>query len=96
MVVLKLLGLLLIILALMALGADGLKSLELGHIEIRSLAQLRTLLLPDLYTSFIGWSNSALPAGVVTVRDAVFGFPAWAVLGVLGIVIAGLVRLADR
>ena len=96
MVVLKLLGLLLIILALMALGADGLRSLELGHIEIRSLAQVWTLLLPDLYTSFIGWSNSAFPTGLITVRDAVFGFPAWAVLGVLGIVIAGLVRLADR
>lgn len=96
MVVLKLLGLLLIILALMALGADGLRSLELGHIETRSLAQLWTLLLPDVYSSFTGWSTSSFPAGLITVRDAVLGFPAWAVLGVLGIVIAGLVRLADR
>jgi len=96
MVVIKLLGLLLIILALMALGADGLRSLEQGQIEIRSLSQLWTLLLPDLYASFTSWSASALPAGMVTARDAVLSFPAWAVLGILGIVIAGLVRLADR
>jgi hypothetical protein len=94
MVVLKLLGLIFIILALMALGADGLRSLELGQIEIRSLTDVWTLLLPGSYESFVNWGS--FPTSLVSARNAVLGFPAWAVLGVVGIVIAGFVRVIDR
>ena len=95
MFIFRLLGLLLITLALMALGADALKSLEAGAIEIRSLASLWSLINEASYTGFTGWVSSTVPA-VSNPLATVLSYPAWAVLGVVGIVIAGLIRLVRR
>lgn len=95
MFIFRLLGLLLITLALMALGADALKSLEAGAIEIRSLASLWSLINEASYTGFTGWVSSTVPA-VSNPLATVLSYPAWAVLGVIGIVIAGLIRLFRR
>jgi len=95
MFIFRLLGLLLITLALMALGADALKSLEAGAIEIRSLASLWSLINEASYTGFTGWVSSTVPAASNPLTT-VLSYPAWAVLGVIGIVIAGLIRLFRR
>jgi len=95
MFIFRLLGLLLITLALMALGADALKSLEAGAIEIRSLASLWSLINEASYTGFTGWVSSTVPAASNPLAT-VLSYPAWAVLGVIGIVIAGLIRLFRR
>ena len=95
MFVFRLIGLLLITLALMALGADVLKSLEAGAIEIRSLASLWSLVHEASYAGFTGWVSSTVPAAA-NLLTTVLSYPAWAVLGVIGIVIAGLIRLFRR
>ena len=95
MFIFRLIGLLLITLALMALGADALKSLEAGAIEIRSLASLWSLIHEASYVGFTGWVSSTVPAAANPVTT-VLSYPAWAVLGVVGIVIAGLIRLFRR
>jgi hypothetical protein len=91
----RLLGLLLITLALMALGADALKSIEAGALEIRSLSALWSLVHQASYDGFTGWVSSTVPA-VSGPLTTVMSYPAWAVLGVIGIVIAGLIRLVRR
>ena len=95
MFIFRLIGLLLITLALMALGADALKSLEAGAIEIRSLASLWSLVHEASYAGFTGWVSSTLPAASSPLTT-VLSYPAWAVLGVVGIIIAGLIRLFRR
>jgi hypothetical protein len=91
MVLFRLVGLLLITVALMALGADAMRSLEAGHIQIRSLSEVWSLVNPSSYDGFTAWSTAHVPG---TVLPMVMGYPAWAVLGVIGIVIAGLIRAA--
>ncbi|MGB3809136.1 MAG: hypothetical protein WA943_03510 [Parvibaculum sp.] len=91
----RLIGLLLITLALMALGADALQSLEAGAIKIRSLAEIWGLVHQHSLDAFTGWVAATVPAasGPLT---TVIGYPAWAVLGVIGIVLAALIRLTRR
>ena len=92
MVLFRLIGLLLITLALMALGSDALRSLESGQVEIRSFAELWALLDKASLDAFLTWVTAH--AGAISgPLDTVFSYPAWAVLGVAGIVIAGLIRV---
>lgn len=88
----RIIGLLLITLALMALGSDALRSIEAGKVEIRSLAELWALLSQTSLDSFLAWV-AAHAAAVSGPLNTVFSYPAWAVLGVVGIVIAGLIRV---
>ena len=97
MIVFRLLGLILIAGALMVFGADALRSLESGEVGINSFAQVWALLDERLGAAsldgFKAWAEAALPPaawdpGVVSVLS----YPAWAVLGVLGIIIALIFR----
>ncbi|WP_027838411.1 hypothetical protein [Pyruvatibacter mobilis] len=97
MIVFRLIGLVFIAGALMVFGADVLRSLESGEVGINSFAQVWALLDQRLGTTslegFKAWAESTLPAaawdpGVVSVLS----YPAWAVLGVIGIVIALIFR----
>ena len=97
MIVFRLLGLILIAGALMVFGADALRSLESGEVGINSFAQVWALLDERLGAAsldgFKAWAEATLPPaawdpGVVSV----LGYPAWAVLGVLGIIIALIFR----
>jgi hypothetical protein len=92
MVLFRLIGLLLITLALMALGSDALRSLEAGKVQVRSLAELWGLLNQSSLDTFTGWVSAHAPAVSAPLATG-FSYPAWAVLGVIGIVIAGLIRL---
>jgi hypothetical protein len=91
----RLLGLLLITLALMALGADALRSLEAGSVQIRSLAALWALIHQASFDGFTSWVAATVPA-VSGPLATVMGYPAWAVLGVIGIVLAAIIRVARR
>jgi len=91
----RLIGLLLITLALMALGADALRSLEAGAVQIRSLATLWTLIHQASFDGFTGWVAATVPA-VSGPLTTVMSYPAWAVLGMIGIVLAAIIRLTRR
>jgi hypothetical protein len=91
----RLLGLLLITLALMALGADALRSLEAGSLQIRSLSALWALVHQASFDGFTGWVAATVPA-VSGPLTTVMSYPAWAVLGVIGIVLAAIIRVARR
>ncbi|MGB5949160.1 MAG: hypothetical protein WBG82_07550 [Parvibaculum sp.] len=93
MVLFRLIGLLLITVALMALGSDALRSLEAGKVQVRSLSELWGLLNQSSFDTVTGWVTANVPvvSGPLTTGLA---YPSWAVLGVIGIVIAGLVRLS--
>ncbi|MDO9126131.1 hypothetical protein [Parvibaculum sp.] len=96
MVVFRLIGLLFIIAALMALGSDALLSLEKSEVTMRSFAELWALVNQSSYDAVAGWVSSGAPEGLVGPINTVFTYPAWAVLGVIGIVLAGLLALLRR
>lgn len=95
MILFRLIGLLLITLALMALGSDALRSIEAGSVQIRSLSELWGLLDQSSLDGFTGWIAAHAPA-VSAPLASCLSYPGWAVLGVIGIVIAGLLRLFRR
>ena len=92
MIVLRLLGLFLIVLALMLLGADVVSTLEKnGDIVIRSLDQILLLLGIDS----VPWFQRSLGAQFARVVAVVFSWPGWAVLGVPGVLL-GMLAAAPR
>lgn len=95
MVIFRLLGLVFILAALMALGSDAMRSLEAQTVEIRSLGEFWTLLHASSYESFTGWIGN-MSASMSDPVMAVMGFPSWAVLGAAGIIIAGLIAIGNR
>ncbi len=96
MVVFRLIGLLFIVAALMALGSDALLSLENGEVTMRSFSELWALIHEGSRDAFTSWADSGAPEGLKGPIDTVMGFPAWGVLGVIGIVLAGLIALLRR
>lgn len=96
MIVVRVIGLVLIIVALMALGSDALRSLEAGEVVIRSTSDLWTLLNPGSHDAFMGWVQDGAPEGAVSPIETVMSYPAWAVVGVLGVVVAAIAALFGR
>ena len=96
MFVLRLIGLLFIITALMALGSDALLSLEAREVTTRSFADLWGMLHEGSRDGFTAFAGENAPEGVQGPLAATMAFPAWGVLGIIGIVIAGLAALLRR
>jgi hypothetical protein len=97
-VVLRLLSLILVVSALMLLGADIVTSLENGgKIMVRSLDQVWALFDKSAVDAFHAWCDHHLPAFLAHGVAALFGLPAWAATGVPGIILAFLFgrRVAD-
>ena len=95
---LRLLSLILIVLALMLLGADVLTSLEKGgEITVRSIDQVWTIVYAAGDTGFKAWLGHTLPTMVAGWVEAVLRLPGWVVFGVLGVILAFLFgrRVAD-
>jgi hypothetical protein len=87
MVILRLLALIFIVVALMLLGADAVTTLEKGGaIMLRSLATDLALVHGDPSM----WVQMALPASIANVLMIGLGFPGWAVIGVLGVLLAAI------
>jgi len=97
-VVLRLISLILVVAALMLLGADAVTSLENGgKITVRSLDQVWGLFDHGGNEAFHAWCNAHLWAFLTKGVNAVTGLPGWAATGVPGIILAFLFgrRTAD-
>jgi len=90
-VILRLISLVLVVAALMLLGADAVSSLENGgKIIVRSLDQVWVLFDKPGNEQFHAWLVRHLPALLARGIEAMFTLPGWAATGVPGIVLAFL------
>ena len=90
-VALRFLSLILIVAALMLLGGDLISSLEKGGmLHAHSLREVWMLFNRNSETAFDAWMQRALPAFAERWIDSILGLWAWAVLGVVGVVLAFL------
>jgi hypothetical protein len=85
-----LLSLILIVAALMLLGADLITTLETRHFTVRSLAVVWGLIDKGGPDAFQAWANRALPGMIAGWMKTVLGLYSWAVLGLIGVVLAFL------
>ena len=95
---LRLVGLILVVLGLMLMGADLITSLEKGgQITVRSLDQVWHLVSPTSDAAFKAWVNHTLPTWLAGLVGTVLGFWSWAVLGLPGVALSFLFgrRVAD-
>ena len=98
-VILRLVSLILVVAALMLLGADAISSLENGgKIIVRSLDQVWTLFDKPGVEAFHTWLDRHLPAVLAHAIAAIFTLPGWAATGVPGAVLAFLFgrRVTER
>jgi hypothetical protein len=90
-VILRLISLILVVAALMLLGADIITSLENGgKITVRSLDMVWGVLNKSGITAFHAWCDRHLPAFLAHGIWTATGLPGWAVTGVPGIILAFL------
>lgn len=83
-------SLILIVAALMLLGADIVTSLEKGEVTVRTIDQVWALLCKDSLVAFKSWIGATLPPFLAGWVYRLLGMWAWGVVGVLGIVLAFL------
>jgi hypothetical protein len=87
-VAMRLISLVLILLALMLLGADTVSSLEKGgEITVRSLDTVWGVIDANGLTHFKSWVQRDLPFLAQTVYSSL-ALPGWAVAGVIGVILA--------
>jgi hypothetical protein len=90
-VVLRFISLILIVLALLLLGADIITSLEKGgQITVRSIEQVWGLFSKGGVVSFKAWLEHTLPVPLPSWIEAVLRIPAWGLSGVIGVFLAFL------
>jgi hypothetical protein len=90
-VVLRFISLILIVLALLLLGADIVTSLEKGgQITVRSIEQVWGLFSKGGVVSFKTWLEHTLPVPLPGWIEAVLRIPAWGLSGVIGVFLAFL------
>lgn len=88
-VVMRLISLVLVVAALMLLGADGITSLEHhGQIAVRSLGTVWALFDKSAVEAFAGWNAAHLPAFLARAVAGLLALPGWAVTGVIGVILA--------
>ena len=84
----RLISLILIVTALMLLGADAVTSLERGgELTVRSLGTIWALLDPAHLGQFKSWVQNRLP-GMAQGVYSFLALPGWAATGVLGVILA--------
>lgn len=97
-VALRFISLILIVLALMLLGADVITSLEKGgQITPRSIEQVWAMISPSGVAGFKAWLEHSLPSPVPGWIEALLRIWGWAITGVIGVILAFLFgrRVAD-
>jgi hypothetical protein len=88
---LRFVSLVLIVIALVLLGADMVASLQKGgQIAVRSIEQVWRFLGPSSIAAAKAWVEHALPSPLPDWFYSVLALPAWALTGVLGVVVAFL------
>ncbi len=86
---LRFISLILIVAALMLLGADVISSLEKGGgWTVRSIEQIWALFGKSSETAFNAWLQHALPVPLARWIGSMLSVPAWALSGVLGVILA--------
>jgi hypothetical protein len=87
-VLMRLISLILIVIALMLLGADAVSSLERGgELTVRNLGMVWGLLHPASLTTFKDWIQNHAPA-MAHIVYSFLALPGWAATGVLGVILA--------
>ena len=87
-VIMRLISLILIVAALLFLGADAVTSLERGgELTVRSLDTIWALFGPASLEAFKSWVQNNSPSLAQTLYSAL-ALPAWAATGVLGVILA--------
>jgi hypothetical protein len=87
-VLMRLISLILIVVALMLLGADAVTSLEKGgEITVRSLATVWIIIDANGLTVFKDWVQHYLPFLAQGVYSAL-ALPGWGITGVIGVILA--------
>lgn len=96
MAVFRFIALVLIVLGLMLLGADVVTMLESGaEPRLRSLEDIWALFSASGVEAFKAWIAEILPAPVPEGIATVLGLPAFAALGVVGVIMAVVFRERD-
>lgn len=92
----RFIALVFIVLGLMLLGADVVTLLERGtEPHMRSLADVWSLFSAPSVASFQSWVAGSLPSPLPDGVSSILGFPAFAVFGVTGVILAVLFRERD-
>jgi hypothetical protein len=87
--VMRFISLVLVVTALMLLGADGITSLEHhGQIDVRSLEAIWALFDKGAVDAFMAWNGAHLPGFLSSFVVNMLALPGWAVTGVLGVILA--------
>jgi hypothetical protein len=87
-VLMRLVSLVLIIAALMLLGADAVTSLEKGgEVTVRSLGTVWGLLDPGTLDAFKAWVQNHAAFAAQSVYSAL-ALPGWSITGVIGVILA--------
>jgi len=85
----RLVSLLLVVVALMLLGADAVTSLEHhGEIAVRSIETVWGMFDPGSVAAFKAWTYAGLPGFFARGVDSLLDIPGWAVTGVIGVILA--------
>jgi hypothetical protein len=88
-VFMRLVSLVLVVIALMLLGADAVSSLEHhGEITVRSLQAVWSLFDKSSVDAFLAWSAKSLPGFLAQGTKSALALPGWGVTGVLGVILA--------
>jgi hypothetical protein len=87
-VLMRMIALVMIVTALVLLGADALTSLEKGGvITVRSLDQIWSIFSPNSLNTFKSWAQHDVPALAQSIYSAL-AMPGWGLIGVIGVLIA--------
>lgn len=93
----RLIAVIFIVAGLLCVGYDIISSLQLGQgFQTLSLEQLWTLIHQPTLDGFRAWLTEKVPAPGPAIGTAILGFPAFAVFGVIGILLGLLFQRRDR
>jgi len=95
MAALRFIAFLLIVAGLMLLGADVVSMLESGEPKMRSIAFIWDLFATGGSEAFKAWAQTALPPPMPEGVATLLSWPAWAVAGVMGVLLAILFRQSE-
>jgi len=93
----RFLALILIVLGLMLLGADVVTMLESGREPVlRTLENVWALFTATGVASFKAWLAGMMPGPLMDIFNALLSLPAFAVFGVIGVLLAVVFRERDE
>jgi hypothetical protein len=89
-VIFRFISLILIVIALMLLGADVITSLQKSQLTVRSIEQVWGMIDAGSLQAFKSWVEATLPPPVPGWTYSLLSMWAWGVVGVVGVTLAFL------